>query len=320
MHIEYFIYFKDFSETLSVSQTAANFFMTPQGISRAIHLLEKEFGTVLIMRSNNGLMLTEAGETLIENAEEITAQYEEAHRRLDSFSRQQKSAGDTYVDMVVTAFVSTYILPLMDLRSSQLFPFTLTVQESNIYKIIPRLPRSEDPQVFSLISLPEIEEYTDLLEAAIEENNLEFVPLIRTPLRVLVSASSPLAGNRRIKVSDVKDYPIVLFNDPVHFGAVTKHFNKENIVMTSNSNQIIQQEIEKNRAITFMPAIAQPRNLPSTTILKPLVGAYDTRVGFLGKAEAMNNPHAKDVMSYIRSFFVDNINQNTLRDCYELES
>ena len=35
MHIEYLYYFKDFSRTLSISKTAAHYFMTPQGLSRA---------------------------------------------------------------------------------------------------------------------------------------------------------------------------------------------------------------------------------------------------------------------------------------------
>ena len=37
MHVEYLYYFKDFSQTLSISKTAANYYMTPQGLSRAIH-------------------------------------------------------------------------------------------------------------------------------------------------------------------------------------------------------------------------------------------------------------------------------------------
>ena len=62
MHIEYLYYFKDFSRTLSISKTAAHYFMTPQGLSRALHQLEKDFGVTLMTYQNNLISLTPAGE------------------------------------------------------------------------------------------------------------------------------------------------------------------------------------------------------------------------------------------------------------------
>ena len=61
MHIEYLYYFKDFSRTLSISKTAAHYFMTPQGLSRALHQLEKDFGVTLMTYQNNLISLTPAG-------------------------------------------------------------------------------------------------------------------------------------------------------------------------------------------------------------------------------------------------------------------
>ena len=43
MHIEYLYYFRDFSKSLSISKTAAEYYMTPQGLSRALHQLEKDW-------------------------------------------------------------------------------------------------------------------------------------------------------------------------------------------------------------------------------------------------------------------------------------
>ena len=63
MHIEYLYYFKDFSRTLSISKTAAHYFMTPQGLSRALHQLEKDFGVTLMTYQNNLISLTPAGTT-----------------------------------------------------------------------------------------------------------------------------------------------------------------------------------------------------------------------------------------------------------------
>ena len=69
MHIEYLYYFRDFSKSLSISKTAAEYYMTPQGLSRALHQLEKDFGITLMAYNNNAVTLTPAGKELAERVE-----------------------------------------------------------------------------------------------------------------------------------------------------------------------------------------------------------------------------------------------------------
>ena len=82
MHIEYLYYFRDFSKSLSISKTAAEYYMTPQGLSRALHQLEKDFGITLMAYNNNAVTLTPAGKELAERVEGIIAQYDDARGAL----------------------------------------------------------------------------------------------------------------------------------------------------------------------------------------------------------------------------------------------
>ena len=89
MHIEYLYYFRDFSKSLSISKTAAEYYMTPQGLSRALHQLEKDFGITLMAYNNNAVTLTPAGKELAERVEGIIAQYDDARGALLSTSSRK---------------------------------------------------------------------------------------------------------------------------------------------------------------------------------------------------------------------------------------
>jgi DNA-binding transcriptional LysR family regulator len=319
MHAEYFIYFLDFSKTLSISQTASNFYMTPQGISRAIHSLEKEFGVPLITRSsNNTLSLTAAGAALVPDAEMMEAVFHEAYRHMTPFVSANKNSPDIVVNIKVSAFVSTYLLPLLNLYGSSLFPFSLRIQESNIYKILPKSRVEEHPHSLTLVSIPEVDDYEQMLSSAIESDDLEYRPLLRIPLMALVSLSSPLAGFKQVKMSDIKDSPVILYNDPVLINAIAGLISKKNIVATTSSVQLLHDEIVENHAITFVPAIAQVKGMPAATILKPLVGAYSTRVGFLSAKGAMDVQFGKAVVDLIRDFFTTNSSHKAFKSTYQL--
>ncbi len=316
MHVEYFTYFSDFAKTMSISKTAANFFMTPQGISRAIHSLEKEFGTPLISRSKNSLSLTEAGYSLVEDANHLVEAYNTAHRRMINYAASEKIIFDHTINLYVTPFVSTYVLPLLDIYSSRNVEFSLNVHESNLYKIIPRIKSGLKQHSFALVSVPEISQFEDALNEVIERDELEFFPVMRLPVQALVSVSSPLAGYKKLKVKELKEYPVVMYNDPVLFDILAEKMGKDNIVMTTSSFAMLQMELEKNHAVTFVPAIAAAIGLPNASVLKPLVDGYCTRLGFLGTKESMTNSLNMKVVDCVKSFFAENQNQSAFKGTY----
>jgi DNA-binding transcriptional LysR family regulator len=54
-------YFVQVCDDHSISQAAEHFFMTPQGISKAVRRMEEEVGTDLLLRSQSGVHMTEYG-------------------------------------------------------------------------------------------------------------------------------------------------------------------------------------------------------------------------------------------------------------------
>ena len=124
MHIEYLYYFRDFSKSLSISKTAAEYYMAPQGLSRALHQLEKDFGITLMAYNNNAVTLTPAGKELAELVEGIIAQYDDARGALTKYKLSEIAPSQGIVRVTVTSCVSRYLLTLLGLQRPGLFTYS----------------------------------------------------------------------------------------------------------------------------------------------------------------------------------------------------
>lgn len=66
------------SRTKSISKAAKSFYISHQGASNTIKVMEKELGFPLLIRSKTGISVTEEGQILLENAEKIVELYEDS--------------------------------------------------------------------------------------------------------------------------------------------------------------------------------------------------------------------------------------------------
>lgn len=77
MKIEQLLYFISVSQTLSLNKTAELFFITPQGLSKALKNLEQEFNVQLLDSTKQGTSLTEDGKYFLNKAKQMVAIYDE---------------------------------------------------------------------------------------------------------------------------------------------------------------------------------------------------------------------------------------------------
>lgn len=76
MKIEQLLYFISVSQTLSLNKTAELFFITPQGLSKALKNLEQEFNVQLLDSTKQGTSLTEDGRYFLKKAKQMVAIYD----------------------------------------------------------------------------------------------------------------------------------------------------------------------------------------------------------------------------------------------------
>jgi DNA-binding transcriptional LysR family regulator len=101
----------------SLAAAASTLSYTPSAVSQQIATLEREAGTALLERRPRGVVLTEAGRTLVEHAQRVIAQLDAAEAALDDLANLRRgrlrmasfaTAGSTVLPRAVDAFRSRH--------------------------------------------------------------------------------------------------------------------------------------------------------------------------------------------------------------------
>ena len=301
MHIEYLYYFKDFSRTLSISKTAAHYFMTPQGLSRALHQLEKDFGVTLMTYQNNLISLTPAGEELSRRIDAIVELYDEAKGSLTEYKLADMAPSKGLVRITVTSCVSQYLISLLNLQRPGQFPFEVKLNESNLYRIVPHILSRDQEESFGIISLPMTEKYRSYVDELVEDGGMVYEPLFTSPLVAMVSSFSPLARRDAVRPRDVDPYPVARYKDTVLGDALDDYILEDNVKTVTNAGAIIFVQIMEHQAVGFAPKLVEGlRTLPDRVVTKPTEGFFSTEFGLLSTPENRSREHVDAVIRYIR--------------------
>lgn len=319
MHIEYLYYFKDFSRTLSISKTAAQYFMTPQGLSRALHQLEKDFGVTLMTYQNNMIALTPAGEELSHRIDAIVELYDEAKGSLTEYKLADMKPAKGLVRITVTSCVSQYLVALLSLQRPGQFPFEVKLNESNIYRIVPHIISRDQEESFGIVSLPATEKYRGLIDELVEENNMVYEPLFTSPLVALVSSFSPLVKQEVVRPGDIDPYPVARFKDTVLGDALDDYIREDNVKTVTNAGSIIFIQIMEHQAVGFAPKLVEGlRTLPDRIITMPTEGFFSTEFGLLSTPENRTSIRVDAVMKHIKKTVAEKHIEPRYLDTYEL--
>lgn len=86
MELTHLLYFRTIAECGTISKAADQLHVSQPALSMALKKLEKELGTPLFMRSNNHLVLNDAGRTALAYASDILSEAEEMRERISRYS------------------------------------------------------------------------------------------------------------------------------------------------------------------------------------------------------------------------------------------
>ena len=90
MRIEQLEYIVNLKETLSITKTANNFFISHQALSSSINSLEKELGVILFNRSNQGIQFTNVGEMIYDFSKEVLQKYNHLLSDISPYKKKRK--------------------------------------------------------------------------------------------------------------------------------------------------------------------------------------------------------------------------------------
>ncbi len=186
--------FVEVARTGSFSVAAQHLFLTQSAISKRIAQLESQLDTRLFDRIGRSINLTEAGRTLLPQAEAILTQFEDARRTLNNLSGEVTGklslAASHHISLhrlpdTLRAFVKSYPQVEMDLRFYESEVAYEAVVHGDIELALITLSPESDPRIVSQV-----------------------VWIDR--LHYCVAADHPLAERENVEFDQINAYPAIL--------------------------------------------------------------------------------------------------------------
>ncbi len=197
MQLQQLAYFVAVAEHRHFTRAAEAVHVAQPSLSQQIRALERELGTTLFSRARGNIALTPAGESLLPLARRILADVDTARLEVQELTTLRRGR----VRLGATPSVSTGLLPGVLREYRRRYPgIQLLVEESGSRDLVRNLAQGELD--LALIILP--------LQGS--DPALTTTALLREDL-VVVSApdAPPPAGRGRLRITDLRDKPLVMF-------------------------------------------------------------------------------------------------------------
>lgn len=186
--------FQNAAKTGSFSNAGKEMFLSQSTVSQHIKQLETELGCHLFMRIGRRVVLTRAGEVLVEHCEKIFRDIRDAEMAVQEMDGVMKGK-------VRFASGSTTLIyqlaPVLELFQSR-YPNIELVIVSDITDVMLQQIRSHRLDLA-------------LVMETVTDGDLSFTPLCREELRIALPSRHPLASRKVLRVKDLEDLRFILY-------------------------------------------------------------------------------------------------------------
>ena len=227
MTLQQLYYIITISETGSLNKASEILYITQPSLTSAIKELEKEIGITIFHRSGRGVTLTNDGEEFILYARQIYQQYENLLEKYgkDGNFKKKFCISTQHYSFAVKAFVEM-------VKKSDILKYEFAIRETKTYDVI-----SDVATLKSEIGLLYLSEFNKkIITKLLNTNNLEFHKLIVCKAYVYLWKGHPLAKNKSISFSQLKNYPCLSFEQ----GGNSSFYFAEEILSTNEYPQSIK--------------------------------------------------------------------------------
>jgi DNA-binding transcriptional LysR family regulator len=165
--------------------------LTQPAVSRQIALLERQLGTQLVTRTRQGVHATDAGRVLVEHTDALLARLEAAEREVGELAGRR--GGRVRLGLFYTA--AAHLGPPLKARAELAYPDILVEGE------LASRGRAFDGLLAGELELAIVFEHP--FEPSPPPPEVEIIPLLDEPMRVILPPGHRLARRRRIHVAEL---------------------------------------------------------------------------------------------------------------------
>jgi DNA-binding transcriptional LysR family regulator len=229
---------------------------TPSAVSQQIAVLEREAGTRLLERRARGVVLTEAGQTLVEHAEVILGRLEAAETALAALAELRR--GHLRMSSFATAGAS--ILPrAVDTFRARHPAVELTVGQASPMEAVERLRNGRLDLALTVDLEPRPAE------------GVEVIHLFDDPVQLALHVDHPLAAKPDLRLGDLAeetwiDVPRATSGGQVLVRACTEAGFAPRVTFESDDYTTIQELVGATAGVALLPELALLPPHPSVVL------------------------------------------------------
>ena len=281
MTLQQILYAITISDFGSMNKAAETLFISQPTLTNSIKELENEVGITIFRRSGRGTALTAEGEEFLIYARQLYQQYELINKKYTDPSNIKRKFGvsSQHYSFAVKAFVETA-------KQFDMQKYEFAMREEKTMDVI-----NDVCQLKSEIGLLYLNDLNEkVITKILRDNDLEFHPLIDCKAYVYIWKNHPLAKNKSISFSELKDYPCLSFEQGEH----GSFYLAEEILSTNEYPQTIKAT-DRSTMLNLMVGL-NGYTLCSGIICEELNGSDYIAVPFLSDDD---NPNQIMKIGYI---------------------
>lgn len=301
LKIEDLHYFLSVGETGSITKAAQKHFMTQQGLSRIISNMERELCTKLLVRNNNRIRLTPAGEQVMAGAREIEQAYWEMVNGISRVNRLESGEAETDFTLYATPIMVVTVMPnvLSDLNRS--FPqVRFAVQEMNIWEIAESV--QFDGASMALLSWPA---FRSEMDVRLEQENLRFESIYKERLALGLPRNHPMAAQPLVSLRTMASLPFATYaNERDSLQRLLGEQHTPNILIHSTDIGLCHEMVRKGVAVALWSDLVDYYYTQKDAIVQvPIERSVEIAYGCLWSEDYPLSPVAQEVISRTRQEF-----------------
>jgi LysR family hydrogen peroxide-inducible transcriptional activator len=230
-------------------------FVSQPTLSTQLKKLEQTLGVTLIERTNRRVMLSPAGEEIVEQAQKILREV----NTLTAMAEQYRDplGGDFRLGIIPT--VAPYLLPKILGPLNKAFP-----------KLRLHLTEAQTSQLTRMLKQGDLDAL--LLALPLQEENVTELELFKEPFLFAASKQHPKAKQTSVTLSDLEDEEVLLLEDghclrDQALDVCNSHRAVENTNFRATSIETLRQMVAANAGITLMPQLAVQKRSGSVRYL-----------------------------------------------------
>ncbi|MPM72784.1 HTH-type transcriptional regulator CynR [bioreactor metagenome] len=249
MNIGYLKFFYDVAKVKSISKVANSSHISQPALSQQIQKLEDNLGYKLLIRSNKGVELTEAGKIVERYAKNIIKVYD---NMLEDLNAIIKNNSTIRIDACPT--MATYALPCTLYMIKEKYPDCNYNLTSNFSDVVEQNVINDVCNVGFIQGLPNDE------ELAYSKVGTD---------RMVIVAGKDYYVKEDISMKELCKHPMILLMEQFkirrelngYFSNLGFDIDKQNILFNMDSVESIKSLLAKNLGISFLPYISIKKEL-----------------------------------------------------------